>query len=334
MPRKKPRTIDEPATLAEAIAMFSNEDTAHAYLTERRWPDGSVTCPTCGTAAVLYMPKYRRWKCSNDHARRQFSVKVGTVMEDSPLPLGKWLAAIWMVANCKNGVSSYEIHRALDVTQKSAWFMLQRIRLAMQQSQGGGTLGGTVEVDETYVGGAARFMHKGSKRRENQRSGRSTQGKAVVMGLLERGNRKKPSRIRAVVIPDVKRRTLHAVIEQHVEPGANLYSDSFASYVGLDGEYAHKVVDHAIAYVNGQVHNNGTENFWSLLKRAIKGTYVGVELFHLFRYVDEQAFRFNERKHEDGDRGRFDLLLGYVEGRRLTYKQLIAANEPSAPATV
>lgn len=330
MPAKKHKDRSEPNTLKEAIEWFSDEDRAHQYLTERRWPTGDVTCPMCGSKAVLFMAKYRRWKCANDHAKRQFSVKVGTVMEDSPLPLGKWLAAMWMVANCKNGVSSYEIGRALDVTQKSAWFMLQRIRLAMQQAQGGGSMGGTVEVDETYVGGKARNMHKGSERRARQRRGRSREGKAVVMGLLERRTRNNPSRFRAQVVENVKRGTLHAIVRENVEEGSAIYSDALRSYLGLEQGYDHRVIDHAVEYVRGQVHTNGAENFWSLLKRAIKGTYVSVEPFHLFRYVDEQVFRFNERKDELGDRGRFNTLLGYVEGKRLTYRELIALDETVA----
>jgi transposase-like protein len=332
MPAKKIKDTSEPNTLKEAIEWFSNEDAAHKYLAERRWPDGEVACPTCGGKAVLYMSKYRRWKCANDHARRQFSVKVGTVMEDSPLKVGTWLAAMWMVANCKNGVSSYEIHRALDVTQKSAWFMLARIRLAMQTSQDGGTLDGTIEVDETYVGGKARNMHKGSARRAKQRRGRSREGKAVVMGLLRRTTRNNPSQFRAQVVQNVKRGTLHAIVRDTVEEGSAVYSDALKSYLGLEQGYDHRVIDHAVEYVRGQVHTNGAENFWSLLKRAIKGTYVSVEPFHLFRYVDEQVFRFNERKDEMGDRGRFNTLLNYVAGKRLTYKQLIALDEPSAPA--
>jgi len=185
MPRKNPKGTSEPTTLQDAIRYFADEDRAHYYLTARCWPDGEVKCPTCGSTALLFMAKYRRWKCSNDHARRQFSVKVGTIMEDSPLPLGKWLAAMWMIANCKNGVSSYEIHRAIDVTQKSAWFMLQRIRLAMQSAQGGGKLGGTVEVDETFVGGKARNMHEDVRDRKVPKRGGHT-GKAIVVAAGSR----------------------------------------------------------------------------------------------------------------------------------------------------
>ncbi len=331
MPKKSPRTTAEPITLLEAIRYFADDARAHAYITARRWPDGEVKCPTCDSAAVTYLAKYRRWKCAQDHERRQFSIKVGTIMEDSPLPLGKWLAAMWMVANCKNGVSSYEIHRALEVTQKSAWFMLQRIRLAMQNAQGGGTLGGKVEVDETYIGGKARNMHQ--HRRKQKITGTGGAGKAIVFGLLERRTKsRKVSRVRANVIPNTTRETLQGKVREHVMPGSYVFTDQAGGYVGIAPEYEHEFVNHAEEYVRGQVHTNGMENFWSLLKRAIKGTYVFVEPFHLFRYVDEQAFRFNERRDDEGDRGRFKTLLDYVAGRRLTYKQLIAADEPSAAA--
>ncbi len=329
MPAKKHKDRSEPNTLKEAIEWFRDEDVAHRYLADRRWPGGEVVCPKCGSKTVTYLANQRRWKCAQNHPQRQFSVKVGTVMEDSPLKVGTWLAAIWMVGNCKNGVSSYEIHRALDVTQKSAWFMLQRIRLAMQQSQGGGTLDGEVEVDETYVGGKARFMHAHKKAQKIK--GRGTAGKAAVMGLLQRHG-KGESKVRATVIHTPQRERLHGEIHKHVDAGSTVYTDEHGGYFGLEPTYEHKVINHAEAYVRGNVHTNGIENFWSLLKRAIKGTYVSVEPFHLHRYVDEQAFRFNERKDEQGDRGRFNTLLSYVEGKRLTYRQLIAEEAPSAAA--
>jgi transposase-like protein len=328
MPKKKPRETDEPTTLQEAIAFFADEDRALDYFSERRWPNGEPVCPYCGSAAVLFLKNQRRWKCGTDHAKRQFSIKVGTVMEDSPLPLGKWLMAMWMVANCKNGVSSYEIHRAIGVTQKSAWFMLQRIRLAMQSAQGGGKLGGTVEVDETFIGGKARNMHKHVRDRKVPRhAGHS--GKAIVVGLLDRHSGK----VRAKQIPNTKYLTLSAEIREHVRPGSKLYTDQNPSYRDIELDYEHRAVNHAAEeYVRGAVHTNGIENFWSLLKRSIRGTYVSVEPFHLFRYVDEQVFRFNERKDEEGDRGRLKTLTSFVGGQHLTYKELIAQAEPSAAA--
>lgn len=243
---------------------------------------------------------------------KQFSVKRGTIMEDSPITLDKWLAAIWLIANAKNGVSSYEIHRALGVTQKSAWFLLHRIRLAMQT----GTfekLSGQVEVDETYIGGLARNMHRSEHSRKV--TGTGGKGKVAVMGLLERDGK-----VRAKVIRDATSLTLHAEVRGNVEPGAELFTDGHRGYNGLHQEYIHQVIDHAEKYVDGQIHTNGIENFWSLLKRGIKGTYVSVEPFHLFRYLDEQTFRFNERKGKDADR--FVKAVKQVAGKRLTYDEL------------
>jgi hypothetical protein len=331
MPKKNPRTTTEPITLAEAIQAFKNPDFAHEYAVAHRWPDG-VTCPTCGSEAVIYLKNQRKFKCGNDHPRRQFSVKVGTIMEDSPIPLSKWLPAIWMNANCKNGISSYELARALDITQKSAWFMLQRIRLAMQNAGGGGgKLNGTVEVDETFIGARARNVHKSVlAKREKGRGGYS---KAMVVGLLQRhGKDGKISKVRAMVLPNAQRMTLFDEVYKHVEIGSEVMSDQWGPYLTLDHDFTHQFVNHAEEYVRDNVHTNGIENFWSLLKRSLRGTYVSVEPFHLFRYVDEQAFRFNERKDENGDRGRFKTLLQHVAGKRLTYKELIAKDEPSAAA--
>jgi transposase-like protein len=233
-------------------------------------------------------------------------------MEDSAIGLDKWMCAIWFIANAKNGISSYEIHRALGVTQKTAWFLLHRIRLAMQE----GTidkLSGTVEADETYIGGKARNMHKDKRKVK----GRGAVGKAIVMGLLERGGK-----VRTKVLKDTKKKTLHKEVKESVQTGSNLFTDAFKSYTGLSEEYVHKFVDHAVSYVEGHVHTNGLENFWALLKRTIGGTYVSVEPFHLFRYLDEQSFRFNERKGTDADR--FLRVASSITGKRLTYKGLIA----------
>ena len=267
----------------------------------------------CGTLDEkhYYIKSRRVWKCRA--CKKQFSVKVGTIFEDSPIGLDKWLAAIWMIANCKNGVGSYEIHRSIGVTQKTAWYMMHRIRLAMQT----GTfekLSGQVEVDESYIGGLARNMHK--DKRKEKITGTGTSGKVAVMGMLERHGE-----VRTKIVPDTKSRTLKVEVKENVEPGSEVHTDTFQSYQGLDSEYIHNVVDHAESYVNGHVHTNGLENFWSLLKRGIKGTYVSVEPFHLYRYLDEQAFRFSEREGKDADR--FAKALGSVSGRRLTYAKLI-----------
>src|SRR5687768_3811971 len=311
----------EPKTLQEAIVYFSNPDNCREYLIARRWPNG-VVCPTCGSESVTAQPKYNRWQCASHHERRQFTLKTGTIFEDSPIGLDKWMAAMWMVVNCKNGVSSYEIHRAIGVTQKSAWFMNHRIRVAlgMESSE---KLSGHVEADETYIGGKARNMHRTKLAKRvaefaTPYTGRNQNiGKVAVMGLLERHGQ-----IRTMVVADTKRRSLHGGVTTHVEAGSNVYTDALRSYNDLDREYIH----HAEKYVDGQIHTNGVENFWSLLKRTLGGTYVSVEPFHLFRYLDEQSFRFNNRKADDSDR--FIKAAQGVTGKRLTLKQL-TGKEPA-----
>jgi transposase-like protein len=231
------------------------------------------------------------------------------------LGLDKWLVALWVITSAKNGVSSYEISRALGITQKSAWFMMHRLRLVLQDEHDGGKLSGEVEVDETFIGGKARFMHAG-KRAKKIKGGTGVAGKIVVMGLLER-----QGRVRTKVVENVRRRNLDPHVRENVEAGSTVYTDALPSYESLADEYAHHVIDHAETYVRGNVHTNGMENFWSLLKRGIKGTYVSVEPFHLFRYLDEQAFRFNTRKLTD--RERFEAAIKCIAGKRLTYDRLI-----------
>jgi hypothetical protein len=306
----------EPATLLEAIKYFSDPMVCLDFMVNLRWPDG-VACPTCGSREVAFLTSRNLFQCRQKHSRRQFSVKVGTIFEDSPLGLDKWLPAIWMIANDKNGISSYELHRALGVTQKSAWFMLHRIRLAMQ-TESFEKFSGEVEVDETFIGGKARNMHK-SKRAEKIH-GTGVLDKSAVLGLLERHGPDGHSRVRAGTVPNRKRKTLVPIVEQTVEPGAEVMSDAHHAYKSLNEAYIHEFIDHAEAYVRGNVHTNGIENFWTLLKRALGGTYVSVEPFHLFRYVDEQAFRFNARKTSDA--GRFSKVTDQITGRRLTYKKL------------
>ena len=308
----------EPKSLQEAVVYFSNPNNCIEYLANRRWPDGRVICPTCNSDKVKFNADRRIWQCSSHHSKRQFSIKVGTIMEDSAIPLDKWLMAMWMVTNCKNGISSYEIAKDVKVTQKSAWFMLHRIRLAMQDETSGNKLSGHVEVDETFIGGKARNMHL--DKRERRITGTGGKDKTIVFGALERGGK-----IRTAVISDRKRAALQVEVKKHVEAGSALYSDALQSYDGLAQEYAHKVIDHAEKYVDGQVHTNGLENFWSLLKRGISGTYVSVEPFHLFRYLDEQMFRYNNRGNQENkvtDSDRFDMIVRKIIGKRLTFAGL------------
>ncbi|MGA8026999.1 MAG: IS1595 family transposase [Bryobacteraceae bacterium] len=278
----------EPKTLQDAIIYFADPDNCLNYLVARRWRNG-VICPTCGRADVSFVPARRVWQCKSRHPKSQFSIKVGTIFEDSPITLDKWLLTMWMLGSCKNRVSSYEISRATGISQKSAWFMLQRIRLAMQDGTTGGKLSGECEVDETFIGGKARNMHKDVRARRIRGTG--PEGKAVLAAVLERGGK-----VRARVIGSRRKPELQAMVREHVEPKAHLYTDALKSYDGLSEEYTHQVIDHAVEYVRENVHTNGLENFWSLLKRGVNGTYVSVEPFHLFRYVDEQAFRLNNRR--------------------------------------
>jgi transposase-like protein len=306
----------KPKTLQQAIVYFNDPDNCLKFMVKVRWPDGVVICPTCERDDVVFLKNQRKWQCKTVHHHRQFSVKVGTIFEDSPIGLDKWLVAIWMIANCKNGVSSYEIGRALGVTQKSAWFMLHRIRLAMQSRsflKVGGS-GSEVEVDETFIGGAARFMHVDVRRRRIIAS--SIKGKTPVIGILERGGE-----VRANVIPNRKKHAINTEIKNHIAAGSALYTDSLPSYSFLPAGYQHEVVDHAEGYVHGQVHTNGLENFWSLLKRGLKGTYISVEPFHLFRYLDEQVFRYNFRELAH-DGLRFEHVASHILGKRLTYAEV------------
>lgn len=314
--------LPRPETMVDAVRVFEDQDTCLGYMIALRWPDG-VVCPRCQSRRVRFIATRRLWECREGHPCARFSVKTGTVMEDSPLKLDKWLIGIWLEANAKNSISSYEVHRALKITQKTAWFMQQRIRLAMQSGgffQPMGDPAG-VEVDETYIGGKARNMHPA--KRAAKIKARGAGGKAAVMGLLDRHTRE----VRTVFIPNTKRKTLHPIIREHVQPGSTVFSDSHPAYVGLSPDFIHKVVDHAETYVKGNVYTNGLENFWALFKRGIKGTHISVEPFHLFRYFDAECFRFNNRKTNDGTR--FVRVLAGLEGRRLTYKNLIGENQPA-----
>jgi transposase-like protein len=299
-----------PETLIEAIRYFSDLDVCTEFVAQLRWPNGPA-CDRCGGMEHSFLSTRRLWKCKA--CKRQFSVKVGTIFEDSPLGLDKWLPAVWLIANSKNGISSHELARSLGVTQKSAWFMLHRIRLALQ-SGSFDKIDGIAEVDETFIGGKARNMHKSARERKGIKQG-NLQGKSIVVGVLERGGQ-----VRATVTPNRSRAALQSFVRANVAEGSSVYTDEHHGYIGLDDVYDHATVDHAVAYVEGQVHSNGIENFWSLLKRGLHGTYVSVEPFHLFRYLDERVFTFNTR--ELTDLGRFAAALGSISDRRLTYAAL------------
>jgi transposase-like protein len=306
-----------PDTLLGAITYFADVNVATAFVAGLRWPTG-VECPHCDSKDVAFVKSRRIWQCKG--CRKQFSVKVGSIFEDSPIPLSKWLPAMWMLVNCKNGVSSYEIARDLGVTQKTAWFMLHRLRLATQ-AKSFNKFGGNVEVDETFIGGKARNMSFAKRRRLGISQGTSMAGKVAVLGLLERHGKDGHSTVKLQGLDGRQKRHLQDNVRRFVEPGATINTDELLSYQGLSNHgYVHNVINHAEKYVDGQVHTNGMENFWSLLKRGIKGTYVSVEPFHLFRYLDEQVYRFNNRKLTDA--GRFVRACMAVFDKRLTYANL------------
>jgi transposase-like protein len=299
----------QPASLIEAIRYFSDLEVCTDFVAKLRWPNGPV-CPRCGCVEYSYLTTRRVWKCKA--CKKQYSVKLGTIFEDSPLGLDKWLPAVWLAANSKNGISSHELARSLGVTQKSAWFMLHRIRLAMQSKS---FLSGEVEVDETFVGGKARNMHKSVRKAKGMSKGGGSINKTVVLGMRERGGQ-----VRAEVIPDAKGDTLKPRVIENVKAGSTVYTDQWSGYTGLEGRFDHETVNHLETYVEGRVHTNTIENFWALLKRGLNGTYVSVEPFHLFRYLDERVFTYNLR--DMGDFGRFSTVLGAVAGRRLTYAEV------------
>ncbi len=310
--------MSSPKTLQEAILFYSDPKNCIRVMVEQRWPDGKVTCPACGRNDVSWLEKQNKWQCKSTHPRRQFSAKTGTVFEDSPLGLDKWLMATWMITNCKNGVSSYEIARAIGVTQKSAWFMLHRIRLAMGDSEGqiGGD-GSAVEMDETFIGGKVRNMHRSKRPIGTGFTGKPVGGavaKTIVVGMLERGGR-----VMTKIVKERTKEVLSGLANTHVAEGSVLMTDEWGGY--NDVKFQREVINHAVEYVNGHIHTNSIENFWSCLKRSLNGTYIAVEPFHLDRYLDEQVFRFNNR-HKNTDASRMAKVLSQVTGKRLTYAEV------------
>src|SRR5271165_5176518 len=323
--------MEAPKTLLETIQHFAEPENCRKFMISLRWLDGIVRCPRCGSEKVAYLEKAKLYFCSVEHPKQKFSLKVGTILEDSPIGLDKWFPAMWLLSNCKNGISSYELAKAVGVTQKSAWFMLHRIRLAMAHGimfKIGGN--GPVEVDETFIGPNPRKMH--AKKREARYSAIKGRPSTPVMGMLERESRQ----VRAQVIPNVKRETLQNAILDQIEKGSSVYTDRAPVYDNLAArDYVHETVNHVEEYVRGQVHTQGIENFWSLLKRGLRGTYVAVEPFHLDRYLDEQVFRYNNRATKDNplnDADRFALVCSQIVGKRLTYAELTAKGEEKPEA--
>lgn len=306
---------DLPQSLLEVVRYFADLSVCNDYMRRIKWPGGKVICPHCDGDRCAEKADAKRLRCKD--CRKDFSYKVGTIFEDSPLGLDKWFVAVWSIANCKNGISSHELGRALGVTQKTAWFMLHRIRAAMKTGSFQ-KLRGEVESDETFIGGEARNMHAG--KRERKIRGRGSVSKTIVHGLLERGGE-----VRANVVSKTDANTLLPEVRRNVEYGANVYTDAHAAYGELCLTHRHEAVDHLSKYVSGRVHTNGLENFWSLLKRGLKGTYVAVAPYHLARYVDEQVFRLNDRGATDGKRF-VDAMAGVI-GKRLTWRELTAQDD-------
>jgi len=304
--------MDAPETLLEAVRYFSDRDVARDFFMRLRWPNG-VACPRdCGSTNVVFLAKRRVWQCRE--CGKQFSAKIGTIFEDSPIDFDKWLPAMWLLASAKNGISSYELHRALGVTQKTAWFMLHRIRLAMTEEPSE-PLRGEVEADETYIGGKRRREPNIRASAGPTKSKGPKHGKAIVHGIMERGGK-----MRAFVVPDDKAKTLLSNIYRHVDPNARIYTDAHRAYWDLQYTHRHEFVNHVERYVEGHVHTNHVENFWSLLRRALGGTYISVRPWHLMRYVEEEVCRFNTRDQKDGER--FPKIAKGADGKRLTYKAL------------
>jgi transposase-like protein len=310
--------MDTPQTLLEAIKHFADPKNCRDFMVAVRWDDGIVRCPYCGSQDVKFLEKANLYFCKAKHAKQKFSLKVGTIFEDSPIGLDKWLPAAWLLVNCKNGISSYELARSLGITQKAAWHVLHRVREAMTET--GLKLGITapVEADETFVGGKVKNMHRSKRKASASYQGGGN--KAIVMGMLERGGK-----VRAGVIADRKVHNMRPMLEANVEPGSHLITDEHINYtmIAKEQNHLHDVIVHANEYVRGHVHTNGIENFWSLLKRGLHGTYVSVDAAHLNSYVAEQVFRFNHRE-DCNDAGRFIQVMSQITGKRLTYADLTA----------
>ncbi len=295
-------------SILELVQYFNSEEKCAEYLAEKRW-HGHPVCPKCGNGSVYTLKgKVKRYKCAG--CREQFSVRVGTIFEDSKIGLQKWFLAIYLITAHKKGISSLQLSRDLHVTQKTAWFMLHRVRYALAYEPTE-QMSGTVEVDETYVGGKDKNRH--ASKRTHDFGGSK---KAAVVGIVERGGN-----VIARHTPNTDKKTILPIIHAAVTKGTTICSDEFAGYTSLRKVYDHQTVKHgAFEYVSGAIHTNSIEGFWSLLKRGIVGIYHFTSEKHLQKYVDEFVFRYNSRSISDS--GRFDQMLSNSQGR-LTYKTLI-----------
>jgi transposase-like protein len=298
-------------TLQDAFSFFSDKQNCIDYVVSWRWPDGRVTCPTCGSTDVKWLKSRSVFCCKTRHPKWQFSVKVGTIMEDSPIPLRDWLMIAWMLGSCRNGISSYEVARTIGVTQKSAWFMLHRLRKAMDSNTE--QLSGEVEMDESYIGGRLKNQHVRKRKQGYQKD------KTPVFGMVERGGR-----VVTKVVESTHSRVIQPLVEASVSKTALVISDNYPIYDQLTRMgYTHEVINHtADRFVRGNVHTNTIENFWNCLKRMLSGTYISVRPKHLQAYCQEQSFRFNCRKGFTEEQ-RLRVVLDGFTGKRLTYAELI-----------
>ena len=303
---------NEYQSLYELIEAFPDEESCIKHLESIRWPHG-IVCPWCGVMERAYQTKRRVYRCADCH--KDFSVRKGTIFEESRLPLRKWFMASWLVTSHRKGIPSTQLARELKVTQKTAWFMLGRLREVMSQmNDHGGPVDGIVEADETYLGGRERNRHRSKK----QNLGRGPVGKHAVAGARSRGGKVKVQKVL-----DTTGSTLQKFVCTNVVPGATLYTDEHISYRGLSRIYHHESVKHSVGeYVRGQAHTNSMESFWSLLKRGYIGTFHHFTWKHLHRYLDEFSARFNLTGLHGGQR--LNATLGAASDLRLTYSDLIA----------
>ena len=295
---------------------FNDEETCRKHLEAQRWPDGRIICPFCQSQRIYRFTDGKRFKCAEKTCNKKFTATVGTIYENSKIPLQKWFLALYIIGSHKKGISSLQLHRDLGITQKSAWFVLHRIR-EMLTEKAPALLTGTIQVDEAYIGG--REANKHASKRAKSQKGRADDVKTPVIGIVETGGK-----IAVSVTPWVNKKNVKALIEQNVQKGSTMVTDSYSmyAYLGADNAFTHVIVNHSRGeYVKAGFHTNGVENFWSLLKRGIIGIYHQVSPKHLQRYCNEFSGRYNTRKVKDNER--FNLLLGNSAGR-LKYDDLIA----------